>query len=188
VRQAPEASLFLLDVIAVRFNVAQLLKAGAGASREYDLEEDVGGIDPSVDVATPLVGRVKFLRTGGGILVTGHLRTEVCLPCRRCLTSVNAPVEFDLEEEFRPSIDVITGVPLPMQEDEDPVTRTDGRHILDLTEVIRQNLLLALPISALCDAKCRGLCPMCGENLNEGPCGCQHEQGDPRLAVLRDLL
>jgi uncharacterized protein len=54
--------------------------------------------------------------------------------------------------------------------------------------VIRQNLLLALPVSPLCDPHCQGLCPECGADLNKGPCSCQREEGDPRLAVLRELL
>jgi uncharacterized protein len=136
----------------------------------------------------PLQGKVKFLRTGMGILVTGHLQTAVSLPCRRCLTPVIVPVALDLEEEFRPSIDLITGQALPMEGDDEEATRTDVHHILDLTEVVRQNLLLTVPMSALCSPQCRGLCPDCGANLNEGSCGCQREEGDPRLAALRDLL
>ena len=181
-------SLFLLSVLTVRFNVAQLLKSAAGASREYDLEEDITGIDKDIDVVKPLRGKVKFLRTGNGILVTGRLQIEVGLPCRRCLAPVAVPVVFDLEEQFRPSIDLITGQAVAMEKGEDEATRTDARHILDLSEVVRQNLLLTLPMSALCSPQCRGLCPACGANLNGGPCGCQHEEGDPRLAALRDLL
>jgi uncharacterized protein len=178
----------LLSVLTVRFNVAQLLKSAAGASREYDLEEDITGIDKDLDVVKPLQGKVKFLRTGNGILVTGRLQTEVSLPCRRCLAPVAVPVTFDLEEQFHPSIDLISGQAVPAADDEEEATRTDARHILDLTEVVRQNLLLTVPMSALCSSQCRGLCPECGENLNEGSCRCQREEGDPRLAALRDLL
>jgi len=139
-------------------------------------------------VVKPLRGRVKFLRTSDGILVTGHLQTEVNLPCRRCLTPVVVPVAVDLEEQFRPSIDLITGQNVPLQAGDEAATRTDAHHMLDLTEVVRQNLLLTVPMSPLCSAQCRGLCPGCGANLNEGPCSCQREEGDPRLAALRDLL
>ena len=172
----------------MRFNIAQLLKSAAGASREYDLNEDITGIDKDLELAEPLVGKLRFLRTGNGILVTGHLQTAVRLPCRRCLKPLVVPVVFDLEEQFRPSIDVFTGAILPVEGTEEEATRTDWHHMLDLTEVVRQNLLLAVPMSALCSPQCRGLCPDCGQNLNEGPCGCRREEGDSRLAVLRDLL
>jgi uncharacterized protein len=184
----PGRRLFGLGVVTVRFNVAQLLKSAAGAGRKYDLNEDIAGIDGNLDVTIPLTGKVRLVRTDDGILVTGHLQTEVRVPCGRCLAPVAVPVEFDLEEQFRPSIDISTGAAIPVEDGEDEATRTDGHHILDLTEVIRQNLLLALPVSPLCDPHCRGLCPDCGADLNEGPCSCQREEGDPRLAVLRELL
>jgi len=172
----------------MRFNVAQLLKSVTGTSKWYDVDEDITAIDGTLDIIKPLTGRVRFIRSGKGILVTGHLRTEMLVPCRRCLTPVAVTVELDLEEEFHPSVDIITGAVLPAQEGEDKATRMDWHHILDLTEVIRQNLLLAMPMSVLCSPDCRGLCPTCGANLNEGPCNCQQQEGDPRLAALRDLL
>ncbi len=172
----------------MRFNVAQLLKSPAGASREYDLDEDITGIDGALDVVTALVGRVKFLRTGNGILVTGHVQTAIRVPCRRCLTPVNVLIEVDLEEQFRPSVDIWTGAILPLEAGEEEATRTDAHHILDLTEVVRQNLLINVPMAPLCSLQCRGLCPRCGANWNEGPCGCQHEEDDPRLTILRGLL
>ncbi len=172
----------------MRFNVAQLLKSEAGASKEYELNEDLAGIDENLDVTRPLTGKVRFLRTDSGILVTGRLRTEVSVPCRRCLTPVTVPVEFRLEEEFRPSVDIFTGRVKPAEDGEDESTRVDEHHILDLTEVTRQDLSLAAPSAPLCSANCRGLCPGCGANLNEEACTCQPDEGDPRLAVLRELL
>lgn len=172
----------------MRFNVAQLLKSPAGTSREYDLDEDITGIDPDLDALKPVTGKVRLLRTNDGILVTGQAQTEVRMPCRRCLLPASVPVELDLEEEFRPSIDIITGAALPLADGEDQATRMDAHHVLDLTEVVRQGLLLAVPMSAVCSPDCKGLCPNCGTNLNEGPCGCQPEEIDPRLAVLRSLL
>ncbi len=172
----------------MRFNVAQLLKSSVGASREYELDEDVAGIDADLDVVEPLIGKVKLLRTGNGILVTGRAHTVVRMPCRRCLMPTKVPVDLELEEDFHPSIDIITGAELPLQDEEDEACRTDEHHILDLNEVVRQGLWLALPMSALCRPDCRGLCPNCGANLNEGACDCQPEEWDPRLAVLRDLM
>jgi len=172
----------------MRFNVAQLLKSPAGASREYDLNEEIAELDKDLEATKPLVGRVKLLRTGTGILVTGRLSSEVRVPCRRCLLPAAVPVHMNLEEEFHPSIDIVTGTELPLGDGEDAATRTDEHHILDLTEVVRQGLLLALPMSAVCRPDCKGLCPSCGANLNESPCACEPGQEDPRLAVLRELL
>jgi len=177
-----------LGASPVKFNVAQLLKSAAGDSREYDVHEDITGIDNDLDVTQPLVGKVKFIRTASGILVTGRFATVVRTSCRRCWKLVDVPIEIDLEEEFRPSVDILTGAVMAPREGEDAATRIDGHHILDVAEVVRQSLWLAMPVSSLCSPHCRGLCPHCGANLNEGPCGCQHEEGDPRLAALRELL
>jgi DUF177 domain-containing protein len=62
----------------------------------------------------------------------------------------------------------------------------DGEEV-DLTPLIREQTLLALPTRPLCREDCRGLCPRCGANLNQGDCGCPTEAGDPRLSVLRSL-
>lgn len=172
----------------MKFNVAQLLKAAPGASREYELDEDITGIDADLDVIAPLLGKVRFLRLGEGILVTGRVKTRVRVPCRRCLGDAEVPVELQLEEQFRPSIDIISGHPIPVEDGQEEATRTDEHHMLDLTEVVRQNLVLAIPMSVLCKADCLGLCPACGRNLNDGDCGCQPAGGDSRLSVLRDLL
>ena len=179
---------FGLGVNTMKFNVAQLLKAPPGTSREYELDEDISGIDQDLDVCAPLTGKVRFLRLGEGILATAQVKTQVRVHCRRCLADVEASVELHLEEQFRPSIDIISGRPIPLEDGQEEATRTDERHMLDLTEVVRQNLMLALPMSPLCRADCRGLCPVCGQNLNDGDCACQPTEGDSRLSVLRDLL
>ena len=64
----------------------------------------------------------------------------------------------------------------------------DERHMLDLSEVVRQYILLQREQYPLCDEACAGLCPVCGQNLNEGPCGCRDVSEDPRWAALRELL
>jgi len=172
----------------VRFSVAELFHSAAGASRVYDVSEDITDIDEDLAVLTPLAGEIRLMRTDSGILVIGHLGTQVRLACRRCGILVSVPVEVEIEEEFLPSVEISTGAAIPSEDGEDEAIRTDGKHILDLTEVIRQDLWLAMPTLPLCSPQCRGLCPHCGANLNEGPCGCQHQGGEPRLAVLRGLL
>jgi len=181
-------SSFAVSVISVKFNVSQLLKSTVGASRQYELDDDIAGIDPELQIVKPLKGKVRFLRVGDAILVTGRLQTEVRVNCRRCVEPFDVPVSFKLEEQFCPSIDVSTGAPLRLEDGEDVTTRIDLHHMLDLTEVVRQNLLLALPMSPLCNELCRGLCRGCGANRNYETCTCQPEEGDPRLDVLCQLL
>jgi len=167
----------------MRYNVAQLLKEAIGATRHQSIEADIATLDEEIRLLRPVRGQVRLLRTDAGILVQGRVQTEVELVCSRCLASFALPLEVTLEEEFRPSVDIATGKKIPRGA-EDAALVIDEQHILDLWELIRQQLLLALPMHPLCRPDCAGLCSQCGKNLNEGPCECAEEM-DPRWAVLQ---
>ena len=172
----------------MRYNVSQLLKDHIGATRHYPLQQDISDLDPSLKPLTLLSGNVELIRTNDGILVRADLRTNVELTCSRCLTQFSTPVRFRIEEEFYPTIDISTGARLPQPDDADPATLIDVHHLLDLSEIVRQDLTLALPLVPLCRNDCKGLCPNCGTNWNDGDCDCAVQELDPRFAVLKQLL
>lgn len=172
----------------MRYNVAQLLKSTTGATRTYKLHEDISNIDPAVTPLTSLDGSVNLIRTGDGILAMGDLYTTIELTCSRCLEVFSKSLRFRVEEEFIPTIDLLTGARLPLAQANDTATIIDSHHVLDLTEVVRQDLILAVPMHAVCRSGCKGLCPNCGQDWNEGDCKCAPQELDPRLAALRQLL
>lgn len=172
----------------MRYNVSQLLKEHVGATRHYQLQEDISDLDRSLKPLTDLVGNVDLIRTNEGILVRADLRTNVELTCSRCLVQFSMPVRFKIEEEFHPTIDILTGARLPQPDDADEATQIDAHHLLDLSEIVRQDLTLALPLVPLCRNDCKGLCPNCGKNWNEGDCECADVEMDPRFAILKQLL
>ena len=172
----------------LEFNVAQLLKAPVGATRRYELEEDVHELVAELRLVSPVTGQIQLLHIPGGVLATGQLQTTVAMECKRCLRPLELPTRFEIEEEFKSTVDVLTGTALPVDPGEDTALLIDGQHILNLAEIIRQDLLLAAEPTALCRPDCRGLCPNCGQDLNEGPCGCQRESEDARWAALSRLL
>ncbi len=172
----------------MKINVAQLLKKPAGAVRWHDLSEDIRQIDDDLLIQDRLVGSVKMLRTTSGILVTAALRTVLELQCCRCLEPFSTPIELDIEEEFRPSVDIHSGAKLPVTAAEEEATIIDEHHVLDLAEIVRQATFLALPMRPLCKDDCAGLCARCGQNLNKGQCDCVTEAVDPRLEILKQLL
>ncbi len=172
----------------MRYNVSQLLKEHVGATRHYQLQEDISELDPSLKPLTDLVGNVDLIRTNEGILVRADLRTNVELTCSRCLVQFSMPVRFRIDEEFHPTIDILTGARLPQPDDADEATQIDAHHLLDLSEIVRQDLTLALPLVPLCRNDCKGLCPNCGKNWNEGDCECADVEMDPRFAILKQLL
>lgn len=172
----------------MKYNVSQLLKEQSGGIRQYSLHEDIRQLDADITPLSALNGNIQMVRTADGILVRGALHTSVEVVCSRCVEPFSLPVRFVLEEEFHPTIDIVTGASLPVLEEDEPATTIDSHHTLDLTEVVRQNILLAIPPYPICRSKCAGLCPQCGQNWNEGPCDCTHEEVDPRLQVLKTLL
>jgi uncharacterized protein len=171
----------------VRFNVAQLLKEPVGSTRKYHLAEDIQDLDEELQLTHPIEGVVQLIRTTDGVLASGQLYTEVELSCSRCLEPFSTAVDFALEEEFHSIIDISTGAKLPPADDEDEATLIDDQHTIDLFEVMRQDILLALPPRPLCKSDCAGLCSQCGQNLNEGSCTCEQPLSDPRWDALRAL-
>ena len=168
------------------FNVAQLLKDPIGATREFELDE-AADLLAEIPARSRYVGHLRLIRINEGLLAEARVETTVEVACSRCLRPVVVPLRQQFNEEYRPTIDLATGLPLPMREDEE-YFRIDEYHTLDLTEAVRQYALLNLPQFALCREDCAGLCPICGRDLNEGRCACAREQTDPRLAVLAQLL
>ena len=105
-------------------------------------------------------------------------------PSCSSLVITGSTVEVDIEEEFFPMIDIETGAPLHLPEQSEGFT-IDRQHQLDLTEALRQGILMARGLSPLCRPDCKGLCPACGNNLNHGPCSCAGAPGDPRWGALK---
>lgn len=172
------------------YNVSQLLQEPIGAVREYTIDEPSGIEDPDLS----LIGNihsdlVRLLHTQQGILVTALLRQTVRVQCSRCLADVDIPLEIEIDEEFFPTIEVKTGVAIDWSDSEEiePALMISERHILDLREVVRQDLLLALPLHPLCRPDCKGMCPGCGADLNVEPCTCEETPMDPRWQALADL-
>ena len=170
------------------YNVAQLLKQGVSASRKREVSGDLCDIDEWNPGAVQVSGQVVLIRTPRGVLAKGTAKLQLNRPCRRCLQVTSSEVTFDFEEEFLPSIDIETGATLPIGDADDPDLFIDEHHVLDLTEVLRQYALATGESNGLCREDCRGLCPVCGKDLNEGPCGCDRSHADPRMAVLAGLL
>jgi uncharacterized protein len=132
-------------------------------------------------------GDLHVDRSGRGLLISGTFAGEVQLVCGRCLD----PFRFEAQDTFQVYCEIATpGQPAEEHEladDELDVTYLeDGR--INTEHLLRENILLSLPVQPLCHEDCRGLCPRCGANLNLGVCGCAETDGDPRLQVLRKLL
>ncbi len=144
----------------------------------------------SCRIVEPVIAEVFILPQQDGCLLRGTIRGAVSMPCNRCMeeTLVVLNQSFDEFEEYPGTVgtEPEEGEPAGLL-DECAVTWEGGAPFLDLASLLWEEFSLALPVKPLCRPDCRGLCPVCGKNLNEGACGCSRDSGDPRLAALRQL-
>jgi len=171
--------------VSLLYNVSTLLRESIGSAREYDVDDRVL-VDDEEPRAEHVAGQAAFLRTMDGVLVTAHLRGKQHELCSRCLREIDVPLQMDFEEEFFVTVDGHTGVALARPEDPEAFL-IDSHQQLDLEEAVRQAWTSVLPMKALCRADCRGLCPTCGNDLNDGACPCAAPEDD-RWSALRRLL
>lgn len=167
----------------MRIDVAAL---EIGQVRRAAFDEVVDSKTEDLTFDTPVRGNVEVDRTAQTLRLRGQLATTAPLVCGRCLTQYRQDLAIAIEEEF-----LVGGGAAPREgalRPEDFVVPLGPDLVLDVTEAVRQHLLLAVPMVPVCRPDCRGLCPRCGRNLNEQDCGCEPvETIDPRLAPLRDL-
>ncbi len=169
----------------MELNVSQLLMQPSGASREYclddivDIADDIGGVR--------IQGRVRLLRTNKSVWVSAKLFFAVDSECGRCLTPFSHAACLEMEEEFVPALNPMTGVKTPPPDDDDKdYCLIDENHILDLTETVREYTIMALPMKPLCHNECAGICSGCGTDLNRSSCSCEISR-DPRWGPLLEF-
>jgi uncharacterized protein len=132
-----------------------------------------------------VVGRAS--RKDSVVKVSGNIRAEVEVFCDRCAASVTVPLEVKFDTAFLPAENEKSALEnVELQKDDPDFSIYEGE-TLDLDDVAREQILLALPMRRLCREECKGLCPTCGLNLNTGACSCAEKEIDPRWAGLADL-
>lgn len=120
----------------------------------------------------------------GRLKVSGTCRLVLEVPCDRCLKAV--PVELDLD--FEREVGSQTSEEASDEADElDENNYIDGYH-LDVDRLLYNEILAGWPMKVLCSETCKGICKVCGQNLNEGACGCEDTGIDPRMSVIRDVF
>ena len=166
------------------FNVSGLLRAAPGTARTFPVSVDELPLAPEIQLAAAVEGEVRLTRTGRSIFATANLTTSIQEQCSRCLVPVASPLTLTLQEEALPSVDPETGKPLDTTEEPEAL-RLDDHHELHLEGPVAEAISLAEPIAPLCRPDCRGLCAVCGADLNMEPTHRHEDEAiDPRLAKL----
>jgi uncharacterized protein len=169
----------------LEFNVSHLLREPVGATDEVEICVD-RDFDLDAFTTNHLRGHAQLMHTNFGILVRANLFAQTSLACDRCLEKYDAQLTASFAEEFLPVVDVATGRPVQSERTEETFFLTPN-HVVDMTEAVRQHLLISMPMHQLCDEECRGLCPQCGANLNVNPCSCDRDE-ESSFSALADLL
>ena len=185
----------------MRVNIDEIKEAGLERSWDVtreQLDEVVQGERAGYRAAAAARVTARLERLARRVLLRAATRPELTCPCGRCLAPVTlaVPVEFELSlvpaEESGPLAEGER-----RERDEGPVggsfraedadeERYHGK-VIDLDPILREQILLSLPAYPVCRDGCKGLCPACGQDLNERECGCDRRVPDPRLAGLEKL-
>lgn len=160
----------------------------AGRSRTFETAFEPAELDLPAEDIVP-VGLVEasgeVVPIDGGYKVTGRVRLSGVRSCIRCLADTSGEFDFSFEATF------VTAPGDDGSEAEVAIDELDASvhqdNLLDLAEVIREQILLALPDRPLCGTDCRGLCPTCGADKNLIDCTCGEDEIDPRWAALKGL-
>lgn len=130
-----------------------------------------------IEFIKPITLEGELFLTGDIINLEGNICSELSLPCSRCFVNFSHTINVPIHEKFSAN---------PENKDDD-IILIDGDTI-DITNVIKNNIIMSLPIKKLCKDDCKGLCQHCGTNLNISSCNCSNDDIDSRLTKLKDLF
>lgn len=181
--------------------VEEIREEGLELKEPFTLQQLTETLGPDHELGyKPRAGsevKATFHKVSGGVLLTAELKAEVTAPCKRCLTDVDLSVPVSFTLSLLPRVRAEGD----SEDDEDGPRRSqigsfdledanqepfDGKTI-DVDPIVREQVLLALPMYVVCDEDCQGLCPVCGQDLNEKQCGHERKTIDPRLVALKNI-
>jgi uncharacterized protein len=134
----------------------------------------------------PLEVRATAELVEGQIRLYGSLHTRLEMVCARCLETVLEEVNREFDLYYRPMVSIAREEEFHLKTDDTEIGFFEGDGLF-LTDVMAEQVILALPMKVICRSDCRGLCPHCGANLNSEECRCETHTADPRMAPLARL-
>ena len=171
---------------AMRIELENLEGGKSDFAHVYQPEE-LNPVDERIQLTEPAAVTGKVRLSGNEVFVNGHVETRARVECDRCLKPVELPVSADFALEYITSDKYeSSSSAAELTEAEMLVSVFDGKAI-DVDEVVKEQILLAVPTRMLCREDCKGICPECGTDLNSGECACVKDDIDPRWAALKNL-
>ncbi|MCL2498455.1 MAG: YceD family protein [Symbiobacteriaceae bacterium] len=171
------------------------VKRHIGAHQDYNWEETalslelpLAKLQDDIWLDSPAKVHLRMRNGGDRLLFEGEVKAQLKMLCGRCLTEFTQTVVCPIEEQLlfaRPSGQFNQE---PDDDDADRELAVLEGDTVDATDMVRSNLIASLPMKPLCKEECRGLCPICGVDLNQESCSCSDKEVDPRLAALAQWL
>jgi uncharacterized protein len=150
-------------------NLSDLKEIGGRKNVSLELKfHNLEFVDREIEIKDKVQLELEIYNTEDSFLVQGILEAELILSCSRCLQKYSSPIKLDISEDVMKN---------EMEDEEE----------LYLDDIIVDNIILSLPMKPLCSEDCKGICPQCGQDLNQGECDCEIETVDPRLAKLKEF-
>ncbi|MFC1862953.1 DUF177 domain-containing protein [Thermodesulfobacteriota bacterium] len=148
--------------------------------RSSEKDEQVVGLDE------PLKAKVEIYKAGERYVLEGSISGGLQIKCDRCLGEFHTDLKHDFRVFLIAPDPEANKIEVELLEEDMEVGFIDGENI-DLGEIIREQVYLSLPLKTLCNDKCLGICPECGNNLNGKTCNCETRQGHPGFSRLKNL-
>ena len=171
--------------IVMRIELVNLEHGRADFAHVYQPDE-LGSFDDRVNLSAPVNVNGKVRLAGTEVFVNGHIETRAEVECDRCLTPIELPVNVDFDLQYITDRAYESSGAVELTEEELSVSVFDGEAI-EVDEIVKEQILLAVPTRTLCRPDCKGICPDCGIDKNTGDCACGANEVDPRWAALRNL-
>ena len=169
----------------MRIELVNLEHGRADFAHVYQPDE-LGSFDERASLIEPAAITGTVRRAGAEVFVNGHLKTRAAVECDRCLQQVELPVDAGFELEYVTGPTYESTAAAELTEDEMLVSVFNGESI-DVDEIVKEQVLLAVPTRTLCRPDCKGICPECGIDKNTAGCACETREVDPRWAALKNL-
>ena len=150
-------------------------------------EIDFSGADVRQSSPLHAAGVAELLaNTDGEVRIQGHLTVKLESECDRCLGHAEFPLDTRFDLFYRPSVALDTTDEVAIDEGEAEIGFYEGSG-MELEDVLREQIMLLLPMQRVCSPECKGICPVCGKNRNESACDCREEPVNDRWSALRKI-
>ncbi len=168
----------IIDLIAIKSSPFSF--TAVFTPEEMDFETESAELKSPVEIRGNLTKRI--VQTD----LEGEISTDIFVECSRCLLPVEKFLKFPFDVGYVAPEHYTEAKEVELHEDDLEIALFDGQNI-DIKELVREQILLNLPVQVFCSEDCKGLCPKCGANRNLLDCNCEEKEIDPRWSALKNL-